>query len=491
MQSHITIVGLGPGDPDLITRAAWAALEGAASVYLRTRQHPCVDALPKGPAYHSFDALYERHASFDEVYAEIARQVVALGMQEGGVVYAVPGDPCMGETTVRLILAQAEAQGLGVRLVPGVSFLEPTCQALGCDPFDGLQICDGTSLARRHHPPLDPDVPALVVQVYNRQMAAEIKMTLLSLYPEEHPVRLVRHAGLGDQMVREMPLYELDRQDELDHLSSVFVPALPAPSSFSSYQDVMARLRAPDGCPWDREQTHESLRGSLLEETYEVLEALDDGDMHALCEELGDLLLQVLFHAQIATEDGDFRLVDSMRYAIEKLVRRHPHVFAGEEVEDAQAVLLNWEQIKRQERGEQSEVFTSMLASINAALPALSQAMAIQHRVARVGFDWPTVDGVAAKLKEEMDEFVNAPDGPGRAAELGDVLFTLVNLARWHDIDPESALREANLRFRQRFGRMEAEAHRLGTPLEEMSPAELDRLWEQAKAGDGPLSGAQ
>jgi tetrapyrrole methylase family protein / MazG family protein len=490
MQCDITIVGLGPGDPELITRAAWATLQDAERVYLRTRRHPCVAALPPGPSYHSFDALYEQHTSFDELYADIAQQVVALGHQEGGVVYAVPGDPGMGEATVGLIVAEAEAQGLRTRLLAGVSFLEPTCHALGCDPFDGLQICDATSLARRCHPPLDPDVPALVVQVYNRQMAAECKLTLTNLYPDEHPVHLVCHAGLDDQQVREMPLYELDRQEDLDHLSSVYLPALPAPGSLSSYQDVMARLRAPDGCPWDREQTHESLRGSLLEETYEVLEALDSGDMGALCEELGDLLLQVLFHGQIATENGDFRLVDSMAYAIQKLVRRHPHVFADVEAEDAQAVLLNWEQIKRQERGEQGDEFRSMLASISAALPALAQAEAIQLRVARVGFDWPTVDGVVAKLKEEMDEFANAPDGPGQAAELGDVLFTLVNLARWHGIDPESALREANLRFRRRFGRMEAEAHRRGTPLEELSPEELDQLWEQAKGAEEADTGA-
>lgn len=484
MSIRITIVGLGPGDPGLITREAWATLESAPAVYLRTRQHPGLDALPPGPEYHSFDALYEQHASFEDVYAEIARQVVALAREESGVVYAVPGDPSMGETTVRLIVDQAQAAELPVRLVAGVSFLEPTCHALGCDPFDGLQICDGTLLAQRLHPPLDPDVPALIVQVYNRQMAADIKMTLLGLYPDEHLIRLVLHAGLASQSLREMPLYELDRQDDLDHLSSVYVPPMPAPSSLSSYQEVMARLRAPNGCPWDREQTHESLRGSLLEETYEVLEALDEGDMASLCEELGDLLLQILFHAQIATENGDFRLVDSMGHAIEKLIRRHPHVFAEEEAEDAQAVLLSWEQIKREERGEQAEAFTSMLASISTALPALAQALAIQHRVARVGFDWPAVDGVVTKLKEEIDEFAQAPDEASRAAELGDLLFSLVNLARWYDIDPESALREANLRFRRRFGHIEADAHRKGMALEEMSMSEMDELWEQAKSDE-------
>jgi tetrapyrrole methylase family protein / MazG family protein len=165
-------------------------------------------------------------------------------------------------------------------------------------------------------------------------------------------------------------------------------------------------------------------------------------------------------------------------------VRRHAHVFAEAQAEDAQAVLLSWEQIKREERGEQLDEFTSMLASISTALPALAQALAIQHRVARVGFDWPAVDGVVDKLKEEVDEFAQAPDDPSRAAELGDLLFSLVNLARWYDIDPESALRESNLRFRRRFGRIETEAHRKGLALEEMSLAELDELWEQAKADE-------
>jgi tetrapyrrole methylase family protein/MazG family protein len=285
--------------------------------------------------------------------------------------------------------------------------------------------------------------------------------------------------------VRDLPLFEIDRQDDLDHLSSLYLLPLARPGSMSTYQNVVGRLRAPDGCPWDREQTHESLRSSLLEETYEVLAALDSGDMQELKEELGDLLLQVLFHAQIATEDGDFRLIDSVGYAIEKLIRRHPHVFGDVQAHDAQAVLLNWEQIKREERGTQNGAPPSMLASINVALPALAQAMDIQQRVVRVGFDWPAIAEVLAKVDEEMRELVAAPDQAAREAELGDVLFSLVNVARWYDVDPESALRQANGRFRRRFGWMEAEAHRLGSPLEGMTLQEMDALWEQAKATEG------
>jgi tetrapyrrole methylase family protein/MazG family protein len=251
----------------------------------------------------------------------------------------------------------------------------------------------------------------------------------------------------------------------------------------SSYQELMARLRAPDGCPWDREQTHLSLRTYLLEETYEVLAALDREDSHLLKEELGDLLLQVLFHAQIARENGDFRLIDAVAYAIEKLVRRHPHVFADAQVSDSDEVLLNWEQIKRQEKAaaNDAQAFTSMLSGINKALPALSQAMEVQKRVARVGFDWPEIAPVIDKVAEEARELREAPDEAHRTAELGDLLFSLVNVSRKLGIDPESALRQTSGRFVSRFQVIERYAAQHGLALEEMSLAQMDSLWEEAK----------
>ena len=479
MSPGIVIVGLGPGDAGQITIEAWRTIGCAYEVYLRTRRHPCVKALPQAVTYHSFDEVYETKDTFAEVYETIARQVVELGQRHQGVIYAVPGHPLVGETSVLRILELAKEFNLPTRVIGGVSFIGPTMAALGIDPFDGLQICDATILAQNHHPNLDPDVGALVVQVYNRHLAAEIKTTLTSLYHDEHPVTIVRSAGMAQQVVRELSLYEIDRQDELDHLTSVYIPPLTCPGALSSYQDLVAHLRAPGGCPWDREQTHRSLRPHLLEETYEVLAALDAGDRDALREELGDLLLQVLLHAQIASEDGDFKLTDSISYAIEKLVRRHPHVFGGTTVEDAQEVLLNWEQIKREEKGQES--FVSMLSGISKTLPALSQALEVQRRVARVGFDWPSAEPVMEKVIEEIKEFVHAPDAERRAAEIGDLLFSLVNLARWHHIDPESALREANRRFVRRFAAIERQAAQEGVPLEEMTLEEMDALWEQAK----------
>jgi len=481
----ITIIGLGPGNVEQLTLEAWRALEAAPEVYLRTSRHPAVEALPDAPVYRSFDDLYETLPSFPEVYEAIAQQLIALAERPEGVVYAVPGHPTMGETSVRRVLALAAERGLAVRTVAGLSFLEPTITALGIDPFDGLQIADATVLAQRHHPNLDPDVGALVVQVYNRQLASEVKLTLMNLYHDDHPLRLVRAAGTPEESVRELPLYNLDRQDDLDHLSSVYLAPLDKPGSVATFQDVVARLRAPGGCPWDREQTHQTLRTHLLEETYEVLDALDVDDMGKLQEELGDLMLQILLHAQIATEDGDFKLIDALQHIIEKLVRRHPHVFGNETVRDADEVLRHWEQIKRQERGDE---FASLLSGVPRSLPALSQALEMQRRAARVGFDWQSPAPVEAKVMEELDEFCRAPDPERRSAEFGDLLFSLVNLARWQGIDPESALREANKRFARRFEAIERHAAMARRPLEEMTLAEMDAIWDQANAAEGKAS---
>lgn len=483
MPPGIIIVGLGPGGPDLITREAWRTIEQASEVYLRTRRHPCVLSLPSGVHYHSFDHLYEAKATFDEVYDQMARRVIELAKRPEGVIYAVPGHPLVGEATVLRILNLAEGSGLSTRIVAGVSFLEPTLTALRIDPFDGLQICDATILAQKHHPNLDPDIAALVVQIYSRHLASEAKMTLMNLYRDDHPIKLIRHAGTPQIDVRELPLYALDRQDDLDHLTSAYILPLPLAGSLASYQDIVARLRAPGGCPWDRQQTHRTLRPYLLEETYEVLAALDADDVETLKEELGDLLLQVLLHAQIAVEDGDFRLVDSVQCAIEKLVRRHPHVFGDATLQTPEEVLRNWEQIKREEKG--LAAFASMLSGLNKALPALSQAMEMQRRVARVGFDWPSEEPVAAKVMEEVEEFLQAPGPEERAQEMGDLLFSLVNLARWHNIDAESALREANQRFARRFAAIERHAAKTGMQLEEMSLVEMDALWDQAKREEG------
>ncbi len=478
MSQGIIVVGLGPGDAAYLTVEAAQVLGEASEVCLRTRQHPTVASLPPHLELHSFDHFYEKGETFEEVYESIARRVLELGRRPEGVVYAVPGHPLIGETSVHRILAQAEEAGIPVKIVAGVSFLEPVITALGIDPFDGLQIADATTLAARHHPNLDPDHPALVVQLYDRDIAAQVKLTLMNLYPDGHPVIMVHAAGTSQQEVREVPLYELDRQDDIEHLTSLYIPPLEWPGSLFTYQDVVARLRAPGGCPWDQEQTHLSLRKHLLEETYEVLEALDAEDSEGLCEELGDLLLQVFLHTQIATEAGEFKLIDSVNSIITKLTRRHPHVFGAVHVDDASEVLRNWEEIKKEEKGEE---FVSSLAGVSELLPALAQSQEMQDRAARVGFDWDEMQGVKDKVAEELRELDQAKGAGERQSELGDVLFSLVNLARWLDVDAESALRDANRRFARRFVEIEKSASEVGRRLQDMTVDEMEELWQSAK----------
>jgi len=480
---RITIVGLGPGDPRYLTREAWEVLSTAEEVWLRTAHHPTVAGLPGHLAIRSFDDLYESAERFADVYQAIAGEVLRLGRRPQGVVYAVPGHPLMGEATVQQVLADAPKEGLSVRIVEGLSFVEPTLTALGIDGLEGLQVCDGIELAARHHPPLNPDLPALIGQVYSRALAADLKLTLMNQYPDDHPVVLVHAAGTGQQRTVHLPLYELDRQ-EVDHLTTLYVPPMPAVSGFEGLQDTVAHLRGPDGCPWDRQQTHESLRAGLLEEAYEAVEAIDAGDMDGLREELGDLLLQVLLQTQIATEEGDFRMADVIAGIDAKLKHRHPHVWGGVVVSGADEVLARWERLKREEKGERS----SLLDGVPRALPSLLQAYLYGERAAHVGFDWADATGVMEKVREEMAELETARTEEEVEAEFGDLLFALANLARHLGVEPEAALRQANARFARRFRAMEDLARRRGLDLARMDLDGMESLWQVVKgedAGDG------
>ncbi|HLC33438.1 MAG TPA: nucleoside triphosphate pyrophosphohydrolase [Anaerolineales bacterium] len=477
--SGITIVGLGPGDPGLLTRAAWEVLCGAQEIWVRTARHPTVDALPALP-WRSFDALYEGRTRFEEVYAAIVDQVLELARRPQGVIYAVPGDPHMGEATVEMLRTRAAEAGLALRCLPGVSYLEPTLHMLSLDGLAGVALADAVELAQLHHPPFPPSQHAIVAQLYSSEVASDVKLVLMNQYPETHPVQVVQHAGLSDARTTRLPLFELDRFPGLDHLSSLHVPPLEA-SALEQFQETVAHLRAPEGFPWDREQTHLSLRPHMQEECYEVLDALDRQDADALQEELGDLLLQIILQTQIATEGGQFRMADVVRDINTKIVRRHPHVFGGKTVEGVEEVLSNWEAIKADERTARGGSGQGLLNGIPAGLPALLQADLVQQRAARVGFDWRELVGVLDKVQEEIREVQGAEDEVRRAEEVGDLLFAVVNLARWVKVEPESALREANQRFRRRFERMEAVARARGVSLGTLGLEELDKMWGEAK----------
>jgi tetrapyrrole methylase family protein/MazG family protein len=483
----IIILGLGPGHPAHLTREAWDVLSQASEVYLRTARHPTVASLPADLTVHSFDDLYEAQDDFIGIYETIAERVVTLGRRCQGVLYAVPGHPLVGESSVRCILHRAREEGLGVRLVEGLSFVEPVLSLLEIDGLDGLQLADATDLAAARHPSLDPDRPALIGQLYGQRLASEVKLTLMNAYPDEHPVSLVQAAGTHEGTVITLPLYELDRSQTIDHLTTLYLPPLPHVGGLPAFQATVARLRAPDGCPWDREQTHRTLGPNLLEETYEALAALDAEDDDKLCEELGDLLMQIAMHVQIATEEGSFRFADVIGAIDAKLKRRHPHVFGDLEVRGTADVLRNWEAIKARERASAGEAnaHRSRLEGVPVTLPALARAQSLGDRAARTGFDWPDLEGVLAKVGEEVAELRGVEDPEAQAQELGDLLFTMVNVARWLGVDAESALRGTCDRFTRRYAAMEQAASARGIDLADLPLDEQDALWNRVKREGG------
>ncbi len=480
----IIIVGLGPGHPSHLTRAAWDVLAAASEIWLRTARHPTVEGLPAHLARHSFDEVYESVEDFAQVYEIIAEKVLELGLRPEGVVYGVPGHPHVAEATVALIRARAAGRSLAVRLVPGISFVEPALEALGVDALPNLHLADALDLAARHHPSFHPDAPVLVAQVYSPALASDVKLTLMNQYPDDHEVTLVHAVGTLDEKVERLPLYAMDRSPHIAHLTALYVPPLPQASAFETFQDTIAHLRAPDGCPWDREQTHQSLRTNLLEETYEVLTAIDDDDPVALREELGDLLLQIVLQSQIALEYGEFSLAEVIAGIQAKIVRRHPHVFGDLKVSGVGEVLENWEKLKAAERNGDEKPDKGALGTLPPGLPALMQADTYQRRAARVGFDWPDISGVKAKVLEELAELDRVTDEKEVEDEVGDLLFAVVNLARWLKVDPEAALRAANAKFARRFAQVEAAAKAQGRDMKQMTLEELDALWEAAKRGE-------
>jgi tetrapyrrole methylase family protein/MazG family protein len=477
---ELIIVGLGPGDLKWITRGAWEVIHSSQWLFLRTAHHPVVSQLPDSLSIHSFDDVYEQSQDFAEVYSTIVERVIEEAVQEDCTLYAVPGDPSVGEATVSALCKRAVESGIKLQIIPGVSFIEPCLTLLDIDALDGLCVVDALGLASGHHPSFTSDHSTLIAQLYSKMVAADVKLTLMNQYPDDHPVILIHAAGTPHAEIEKCSLFEIDQSDQIGSMTTLYIPPLSTSSSLESFQETVAHLRAPDGCPWDREQTHESLRMHLLEESYEVLHAIDIGNIPALKEELGDLLLQIVLHAQIATEESEFTMADVIAGINTKIIRRHPHVFAELDLKDVDQVLLNWEKLKAKEREEEGTA-SGILSGVPQGLPALAQAFEIQSRVARVGFDWPELDGVLAKIQEELDEIDEAEDQVSRAGEIGDLLFAVVNYARWLKVDPETALRDANRRFRSRFAILEKNAAASERELDEMTLEEMDSLWEAVK----------
>ncbi|NPV71086.1 MAG: nucleoside triphosphate pyrophosphohydrolase [Firmicutes bacterium] len=497
----LRLVGLGPGAEWQLPGRNLEALQGSRRVFLRTSVHPSVVTLDRrGIRYTTFDRLYEESATFDEVYSSITQVVLDEAASGGVVAYAVPGHPFFGEATVARIVRSAKERGIRYEVYPAMSFLDVVCATLEIDPLSGLEIVDGCAID--DNPPSGVrDV--VVSQIYNRKTASDVKLALMTRYPDEHEVALVYSAGVaGEERVSRIPLYDLDRIAS-DHLTTLYVPRLSSEKASNDPAErvsrwpldpivgVIARLRGPDGCPWDREQTHESLRQYVIEEAYEVVDAVNQGDTNKLCEELGDLLLQVVLHSRIAEEGGAFDVNRVVDVVTRKMIRRHAHVFGGKKAASSDEVVDRWDAIKRSERGEREErgepVEGGQIAPPKGQ-PALMRAYEVQRAAARVGFDWERVEDVLGKVQEEVGELISAVESrvSDRVEdEIGDVLFSVVNACRFLGINPEVALSGTVKKFINRFGYIEAAAARMGKDLIEMTLKEMDALWEESKSRAG------
>jgi len=483
----VTVVGLGPGPVGLVTQETIEAISSSTTRFVRTTRHPSATLV--GSAV-SFDDEYERHDTFAEVYAAIAARVADAALKNGSALYAVPGSPGVLEDGVRRLLAD---ERLEVRVLSAVSFLDLAWLRLGIDPVDvGVRLVDAHRFAESA---ANSAGPFLVAQCHADWVLSEIKLAHESARGDER-VTVLHHLGLADERVLETTWDDLDRLERshglvVDHLTSLYVPQLAEPVA-----GEMARLHAlartlREQCPWDREQTHASLVRYLIEETYEVvdaLNALDEDDPstdEALIEELGDLLYQIEFHTTIAEQQGRFSLADVARTTHEKLVRRHPHVFGDVQATNAGDVVTTWDEIKRAERAAKIvDDAPDFFAGVSRAAPSLSLAQKLQKRAAEVGFDWPDVHGASAKLDEEIGELrVAAQSGDPAVVrmELGDVLFSVVNVARKLGLDAETALRDAADKFVARFARVQQLAAQRGMDLASCDLAQLDSLWDEAK----------
>jgi tetrapyrrole methylase family protein / MazG family protein len=354
------------------------------------------------------------------------------------------------------------------------SLVTSTFETLRIPPPPKLILLEAPTLASAHVPPFPPDMPVLLTGVDAPELALHLKSVLLTTYPEEHGVVIIDGGRMKEERLGELEI------SGVSDSTCWFIPSHEEGTSFESFAEIVAHLRAPDGCPWDKEQTHESLRKHLLEESYEAISAIDSGDFHDMREEFGDLLLQVVLQSQIANEEGQFNVNQVVQGIHSKIVRRHPHVFGDLELDGVDGVLANWEKLKEKERGNKKDG-KGLLDGVPAALPALSQAQEYQDRAARVGFDWNDIAGVLDKLKEEIDEVKQAETDFELASEIGDLLFALVNVARWKKVDAESALRGTNNKFKKRFGFVEQGAKKQGRNLSELTLDEMEALWQEAK----------
>lgn len=478
----IKIVGLGPGSPEALTIGAVKALERSKNLYFRTEKHPTVDYLKESlNGFKTCDNYYEKSSSFDEVYSNIATDMIEEYKKKGELVYAVPGHPLVAEKSVLNLISLCDENNIKYEILPAVSFVDAMMDRLKIDPIEGLKIIDAFDIKNQI---LDKRIGTIITQVYNPLIASEVKLQLLEYYNDETEIQYVRAAGIeGQESIRTIPLYELDMQEDIDYLTSIYIPKdINNKKDFYDLIQVIEALRSENGCPWDIEQTHNSIKNQILEESYEVVEAIENDDIDGLIEELGDVLLHIVFHSVIGKEDGYFNINDVIQSITEKMIYRHPHVFGDEHKNSSEEVLTSWEELKIKEK--KFETLTEEIEAIAKTLPSLIRTNKVQKKASKVGFDFDSIIEASKKVEEELKEVLDVYKSNNREKileEVGDLLFACVNVSRLLNIDGEEALSSATKKFIKRFSFIEAEALKQGKNLKDMSIDDMNILWEKAK----------
>lgn len=472
MGNKINIIGLGAGDLDQLPLGIYRKLKKADSpIFTRTEDHPVVRALKEeGMEFFGFDAYYEYSDDFAHVYERIVSALLQEA-SEKSIIYSVPGHPMLAEKTVQLLLEQTEVE---VEIIGGHSYLDDLFSALKIDPIEGFQFVDANSFERdglnyRNH--------LVFCQVYDAFVASEVKLALLEDLDPDYNVIIAEAVGTSNEKLIEIALEDLDRTLTLSNLTTVYVPPVSRrlPHQFQTLREIIRTLRGPDGCPWDRKQTHETLREYAIEEVYELIDAINKEDDDAIIEELGDVLLQVMLHSQIGEDDGYFSIDDVIKGIAEKMIHRHPHVFGDGSNKKS------WDELKRAEKKDDDEY---LLDGVIRHAPSLEVAYELQKKAARVGFDWDNAIDMWKKFDEEWKEFEERKNEGNQVEmekEFGDLLFVMANISRFYKINPEIALSRTNEKFIFRFNEVERQVRMSGNSFGQMTLEELDRFWDEAK----------
>ena len=479
MMKQLTVVTLGTGGRDDLTRRVEKALREADTLILRTERHPVAAWLrSEGVAFDMLDHLYESCEDFDEFNQKAAKQLLKL-CANGPVCYAV-SDAAFDATVAAVRKAAQEAKA-PFTVLPGVSHAARCLALVDAETF-AVRLYAASEFDRAPH---SPEEPLLLTELHSRACAGDCKLKLMDLLPEETMLTFITgDEETGELTAKAVPLYELDRQKNYDHLTAAYVPGVSylqrSRYNMDDLVQVVTRLRAPDGCPWDREQTHESILPDLLEESYEYIQAVREEDIDHMYDELGDVLLQVAMQSEIAREHGEFELTDVTSAICGKMIERHPHVFGQVKADTSEQVLENWEALKRQQRGITSHA--DAMANVSTGLSPLLRASKVQKKAAKVGFDFDSPEEALKKVYEEADEVKeNLRNGIDPEEEIGDLFFSVVNVCRLCGKNPDIALFSAVEKFISRFRGMEMQVKNAGKCVEDLTLSEMDVYWEAGK----------